>query len=373
MTDPGGQAVAEPSRQPRVIECDPLGEERWDRFVRDRPGARVYQLGAWARILRGAYGYEPRYLAVEVDGQLTAVLPLMLTRGVVNGRRLRSLPIVNSAGPLAATPEHERLLLTRARALADELQVRLLQVRSRTPLEHADSFEQVPKHPPWVVDLTAVPEFDLAKWKKHRSIHSRVKQAHAAGVSVREGNKEDLRRFYRFYLQVVRNHHALPRSYRQFELSLSCLGPEHCKLFVAEHGGRVIAGTLCHPFGDLVDLTYLASDYSALELRPNHVLDWHVLRWAQEHGYTYADLGDAQPDGKLVEFKKQFLAEAVPDYRYDYTSEAAARSDTMRDAVAALDRGNEEKSRKQRLVGAVWDHTPLTLTRAAGAAVYRYA
>jgi lipid II:glycine glycyltransferase (peptidoglycan interpeptide bridge formation enzyme) len=374
MTEPGGHAaLPEPSQQARVIECDPLVDERWDRFVSGRPGARVYQLGAWARILHGAYGYEPRYLAVEVDGQLTAVLPLMLTRGVLHGRRLRSLPVVSSAGPLAATPEHERLLLTRAQALADELRVRLLQVRSRAGLEHADLLEEIPKMPSWVVDLTSVPEFDLAKWNKRRSLTSRVKQAEKAGVSVREGGSEELRRFYGFYLQVMRSHHALPRPYRQFELSLACLGPEHCKLFVAEHRGRMIAATLCHPFGDSLDVPYTASDYQALELRPNHVLWWHVLRWAQEQGFAYADLGDASPTGKLVEFKKQFLAEPVADHRYDYTTEAAGRPDSMRDAVAALDRGNEAKSRKQRLVTAVWDRTPLTLTRAAGTAVHRYA
>ena len=86
---------------PRVVGVDPQSDPRWDELVRRHPRAGAYHLGAWAPILAGSYGYEPAYLALETsDGRLTGALPLMKTRGLLTGRRLRSLqrPRVSRSG-----------------------------------------------------------------------------------------------------------------------------------------------------------------------------------------------------------------------------------------------------------------------------------
>jgi hypothetical protein len=53
-----------------------------------------YHLGAWAAILRGAYGFRPRYLASQKAGRLTGVLPLMGKKGIVSDARLRERRVV---------------------------------------------------------------------------------------------------------------------------------------------------------------------------------------------------------------------------------------------------------------------------------------
>ena len=80
-----------------VREVDPLVDPRWDGYVRGHDAATVYHLGAWAAILRGAYGFRPRYLASEEDGRLTGVLPLMRKKGIVSDARLRSIPVFSTA------------------------------------------------------------------------------------------------------------------------------------------------------------------------------------------------------------------------------------------------------------------------------------
>ena len=75
-------------------EVDPLIDPRWDAYVRAHGAATLYHLGAWAAILRGAYGFGPHYLASEEAGRLTGVLPLMRKKGIVSDARLRSIPVV---------------------------------------------------------------------------------------------------------------------------------------------------------------------------------------------------------------------------------------------------------------------------------------
>ena len=71
----------------RAVQIDPLADPRWDAYVRAHPRWTVYQLGAWAEILRRAYRFDPRYLALEDDGgALRGVLPAAPQEGPRVGR-----------------------------------------------------------------------------------------------------------------------------------------------------------------------------------------------------------------------------------------------------------------------------------------------
>src|SRR4051794_39160111 len=74
-----------------LAAIDPLIDARYDEFVAGCERAGAYHAGAWARILARTYRARPHYLASSApDGALEAVLPLMTSRGVVSGTRLRS-------------------------------------------------------------------------------------------------------------------------------------------------------------------------------------------------------------------------------------------------------------------------------------------
>src|SRR3954470_16278888 len=84
-----------------LASIDPVADARYDDFVAGCERAGAYHTGAWAKILAAAYGARPHYLASTApDGSLDAVLPLMTSRGIASGARLRSLPVVPFAGPV---------------------------------------------------------------------------------------------------------------------------------------------------------------------------------------------------------------------------------------------------------------------------------
>jgi hypothetical protein len=348
---------------------------RWDRYVRGHERAGVYHLGAWPRILRAAYGFRPSCLALEEGGELRGVLPLMRSRGLVSGRRLRSLPVVPAAGPLADTRDGEAELLRAACRLADEGSKALLL------LSREDGYEELvpqlvrkPKHPTWIVPLPSDPEELRAAWRKgSKNLHRSLNKADKSGVSVREGGSAaDLRAFYRLYMGTMKAHHSLPRSYRQLSIARDLLGPPGVfRVFIAEHEGDPIAAGVFHCFRGTIELLYNGSTAAKLDLRPNHALYWHVIRWGIETGYRHFDFGQAKPDSQLERFKAQWSAERVPEYRYDYVVHpSAARADSLRHTADRMGRAGGA-SRREELIAKVWDHTPLGITRMAGALAYR--
>lgn len=363
---------------PSGVAIDPSTDPRYDRFTAQCDGAGAYHAGAWARILTAAYGGRPRYLALPGEGdELQGVMPLIDGRGLVSGRRLRSLPVVPQAGPVARSMEGEVALMAAACRLADERGAALM-VNSRVPgyEEQLSELSATPKNPAWITALPDDADELRRGWKKtSNNLFRSIGKSERAGVTVREGQgRADLRSFYRLYLATMRRHRSLPRSWRQISLDQRLLGPGGVfRLFVAEHESRPVAAAVFHAYRDTVDLLYNGSDESARDARPNFALYWHAMRWAIENGFRRFDWGEAQQGGPLSRFKAQWSAEPVPEYRYDYLpgeSPGSARADRVRHLHDVMD-APEHRGRRAQLVEAAWDRAPLPLTGLAGAVVYR--
>jgi hypothetical protein len=353
---------------PRAVAIDPLADRRWDAYVRAHPRATVYQLAAWASILGDAYRFRPRYLALEDGGELRGVLPLLHKKGLVSDARLRSLPVFPAGGPLADTRELEVELFRAARERAQEEANTLAVISPRDYSEDLPDFvaDSLPHR--WVLAVPADPDTLRSGWRKtSNNLFRSLKKADKAGFAFREGNQpRDLRRFYRLYLATMRKHRTLPRSLRQLELTRDLLGPGEFRLFIVEREGQIAAGGVFHAFGDTVELIYNGSDDRVLELRPNHALYWSVIRWCAEHGYGSFDFGEAASTTSLGRFKSQW-ADPVPNYRYTWRAGGEpSRAESMAAASYEVEQGGGGA------IAAIWEHTPLALTRAGAVIAYRY-
>lgn len=354
----------------RAIPVDPLADPRWDAYVRAHPRWTVYQLGAWAEILRAAYRFEPRYLALEDDsGALRGVLPLLYKKGLVSDARLRSLPVFPAGGPLGDSRAHEVGLIEAGREAAGTAGVQALAVIS--PVDYAADLEGFTADllpPRWVVEVGDDPAALRAGWRKtSNNLFRSLKKADRAGFQFREATTDaDLRRFYRLYLHTMRKHRTLPRSLRQLRLARGLLGAGEFRLFVVEREGRLAAGGVFHLWRDTVELIYNGSDDALLDLRPNHALYWGVIEWCAAHGRRRFDFGEASPTTSLGRFKSQW-ADPVPNHRYTWRAGGAlSRSESMAAASYAVEQG------EGGLVARVWRHTPVQLTRLGAAVAYRY-
>ena len=353
----------------RAVQIDPLADARWDAYVRAHPRRTVYQLGAWAEILRGAYRFEPRYLALEDGaGALRGVIPLLHKKGLVSDARVRSLPVFPAGGPLGDSREDELALIVAARDATAAGGGRALAVISPEDYRaDLDGFVADALPPRWVVGV-GDPDALRAGWRKtSNNLFRSLKKADKAGFTFREGTEPgDLKRFYRLYLRTMRKHRTLPRTLRQLELTRDLLGPGEFRLFVVEREGHLAAGGVFHAFRDTVELIYNGSDDALLDQRPNHALYWRTIAWAAEHGYGQFDFGEASPTTSLGRFKSQW-ADPVPNHRYTWR---AGAEPSRAESIAAASYGVEQG--EGGLVGKVWQRTPVGLTRLGATVAYRY-
>ena len=361
----------------RVTTVDAGADPRWDDFVREHPDAGAYQLSAWARVLAEAYGYTPRYLVLEDGDRLAGVLPLMSSYGLVTGKRLRSLPVVGSVGPLATSDKGYRALLEAACRLTESSGARSWTLHSRLggyerlvpELRLAGSFKT------WVAPLPDDADELRAGWKKtQNNLWRSLRKADRSGVTARMADGEDdLRRFYALYEDNVRRHRSLPYSWRLFSLTRKLLSEAGVyRLVVAEHDGEIVAGAVLNSFRSNIDLVYNASSSEHLDVRPNHAVYWQAISWGIENGYRTYTMGQAPEEGSLARFKQQWGGEPVDRFRYEFhpgaATDGASTSQALRAASNRMDTGDKRASR----VAEAWGRAPLPVLRAAGQLAYRF-
>src|SRR5262249_12108266 len=110
-------------------------DKAWDRFVEQHPHATVAHLAAWGSVFEGAYRHQRVYLVAEDAGEIAGVLPLVVIKSRVFGRRVVSMPFLDYGGILAEPDsDAERCLANAALDVAREHGAQSIGLRQLHPI-----------------------------------------------------------------------------------------------------------------------------------------------------------------------------------------------------------------------------------------------
>lgn len=159
----------------------------------------------------------------------------------------------------------------------------------------------------------------------HQKWRYNIRLAEKKGVEIRLCGKEMVPDFARIMVETGVRDNFATRPPEYFSAMLDNLG-EHCRLYMAFHEGKPIAGTLAILYGDKVWYLYGASSNEHRNLMPNYLLQWNMIRWAIENNcrvYDFrgvsGDLSEDNPHYGLYRFKKGFNGEFTEFLgEYDY-------------------------------------------------------
>ena len=289
---------------------DPKTDERWNDFVQTHPGGLIYHHSAWGQVLVSTFGYQPYYVAAQngTAGRFEGVLPLMLARSRLTGRRLISLPFTSHCTPLVAESGLEDLVgfLANQCPGAGYLEMRFLGAAIGAPIELESRCGYVTH----TLDLGPGPE-QLFKKFHLTSIRQMIKRAEKKSLKFRLADSEDdVKEFFKLHIEVRKRHGLPPHPYAFFANMWRILKPKGMLLLpVVEHEGKVIASALILKFRDTFIYEYSASDHTKLNLGPNQLLIWEVIKIACKEGMKVFDLGrSARKHQSLIRFKSRWGA-----------------------------------------------------------------
>jgi lipid II:glycine glycyltransferase (peptidoglycan interpeptide bridge formation enzyme) len=183
-------------------------------------------------------------------------------------------------------------------------------------------------------------------------------KARKAGLTFeRRTDADALDAFYKLHLHT-RKHQGVPTQAKRF---IDGFGP----LFEQGHGfvalvsdeGKPVAAAVFLRWREHLIYKYGASDRTALAKRPNNLLFSEVIRWGCESGCRELDFGrtDLEHEG-LREFKLGWGTEELP----------------LHHTYAGMPVPEAGESAVQRLLVPAIRHSPVSVSRLLGVALYRH-
>ncbi len=310
-------------------------------------------LGAICRGLK----HKPFVLTHQTaDGPVDGILPLAFIQGRLFGEFLVSLPYINTGGVWATTDHAARELVSAACQLADELDVRFLELRHEIPVAHQLLTVNREDKVHMRLDLPSS-EQELDKSFKSK-LRSQLKKSQEHELSIQWGQHALLSKFYKVFAINMRDLGTPVFSRKLFEQVLNAF-PENSEVCVVSQGTRAIAaGLLIHLPGERTEVPSASSLRSYNWTGANMWMYRHMLGRAIERGSPIFDFGRSSEGSGTFKFKAQWGAKPYPAVWQYYVRKGKAED---------LRPGNESN---QKLI-RIWQKLPVALSRLIGPSIVR--
>jgi FemAB-related protein (PEP-CTERM system-associated) len=354
VLSPAPLSVVWPERL--VVETlHPAFEAKWDRYVRQTPGATFFHQLGWRWLVERTFGHRAHYVLARRGERITGVLPMFELESRLFGHSLVSIPFAIGGGIVADDPETERLLLDEARSLARDRGVDYLELRSEKPV--SEDLLTKDLYVTFRADLTEGEEALLKRMdRKRRQMMTYVSKA---GFGHRVAGIEELPLFYDLFCQSMR-HHGTPVYPKLFLREILDRHPADTNLFFVLHEGRPVAGVLNVMWHGVIMPFYAGADRSAGRLRGmDEYLYLSILRWGREHGFHTFDFGRSKRGTGAHAFKARWGMEEIPlAYQYHLVK------------ARELPNVSPANPKYQALI-RIWQKLPLPVTRLVGPRIIR--
>jgi FemAB-related protein (PEP-CTERM system-associated) len=306
-------------------------------------------------VLEAGLGHEVYAIEAVASGCTVGFLPLAFVSSMLFGRYLVSLPYLNTNGVVAQSADVQAELITRAATLADELNVRYLELRHEAPIAH----------PALNAALTSkvhmrlpLPKTGEQLWKGFDSkVRNQVRKGEKGNFTVEWGGAELLPGFHGVLSENMRDLGSPVFGKGLFSAILATF-PGAAEICLVRDGAKPVAtALLLHGWG----VTEVPTASSLRHYNPsnaNMLMYHHLLRRAVERGQRAFDFGRSTTEGNTFRFKKQWgAAPHVAAWQYHVL---AGEAGDMRP-------NNPRYRRAIRL----WQRLPLGLTRYIGPLLVR--
>jgi len=331
-------------------------DDRRDAYVRAHPRGTFFHLAGWRRVIERVHGHDPVDLCAWRGERLVGLLPMMLCRGFFGSRQLISMPYATYGGPLGDDADVERLLVERARILAQELAVGHLELRCMED----PGLDLVPNalYCTFLRELPRDPEGVLALMpKKARAEARKARDRHGLELSNGHWYVDDLERMFLLNKRSLGSP-SLPGAHFRAILT-------EFERFVSVHlvrqGERPLSAVMSFAHGDTLiayyagtqpgaDRSYSASNFMYLALQ----------QWAVQRGFRRFDFCRSRVGSGAFEFKRHQGFEPTPlNYRYHLVRRRGLPSFTPSNPHTAVLR-------------AAWSRLPLWAARGLSERLARY-
>jgi serine/alanine adding enzyme len=328
-------------------------EHEWDSFAARQKGYTHFHRLRWRTVIERVFGHECVYLAArQADGLLAGILPLVRVRSVVFGHYLVSMPFVNYGGPIGSDAA-VRALVDEAVAIARRDRVKLLEMRSRVPLDIAlpASHRKITV----VLDLPHTPEILLQRFGA--KLRSQIRRPQKKGITVAIG-PDQLEPFFFVFARHMRDL-GTPTQSLAFFREIARQFPDDCWFACAYLAGQAIAAGCGFRFDGEFEMTWASSLREYNRDAPNMLVYWECMEHSIAQGLTRFNFGRCTPGAGTHRFKMQWGGREEPLWWYGLAASVGVTTPSPDNSVF-------------RWGPRIWRRLPASIATTLGPSIVRY-
>ena len=281
----------------------------WDKLTANFENSKIYHLYEWGVLLNKVCNHKIFYLT-ESEG----IFPLALIKSRLFGDRLISLPFADYGGPLATGKDTIESLVSKSIKLAHGLNLDFMEIRCPDQ-RYFEIFETqgfIRREDYFTYILHLNNNLDEL-WKnigdKNRNM---VRKAEKNNVQIKVASTEnDLKEFYYLYLKTMKKLGSPPQPYQYFGNMWQMFYPQHLILPMATYENKCIACGIFFLYNRTIHHAYSCISRQYLNLAPNDLIQWWMIKWGTEQGYVSLDSGRTRAGAGNVLFKKRWGGKCV--------------------------------------------------------------
>lgn len=310
----------------------------------------------WLLVFRDALRHDVYALeARRSDGSTCGFLPLAHVSSLLFGRFLVSLPYLNSNGVIADTPAAATALIDRAVAMAEEFNVRHLELRHERPVEHPALNGSLTSKVQMRLRLPS----DVQKlWKGFDAkVRNQIRKGEKNDLSVSWGTFDRLDDFHEVIGHNMRDL-GTPAYGKAFFASILATFEGQAELCVVHAGMKPIAAAMLLHGPGTTEVPTASSLREFNSTCANMLLYRHLLERAVERRQSWFDFGRSTQDGPTYKFKKQWGAEPEPAH-WQYALRGGSVGEMRPD------------NPRYRMAIQIWQKLPVRVTQLIGPEIVR--
>lgn len=347
-----------------IRQATDADNERWDHFVCSRQDAAPYQLSAWTRAIKNAYGFKSCNLIAEENGHIVGILPMSKLKTPCRRPQLVALPYCDVGNILATNQEVKKKLLTAALDLGQEFRISALDLRGaleeniltgyRFPVQTTSNKVRM---------LLSLPASSQELWDGFKSkLRSQVRKAKKNGLSF-QFNNHKIDDFYTVFSRNMRDLGSPVHAKKWFEEIIRQFD-ENAKLgLVYSKEDMPIGAGLILRAGHTISIPWASTLRTYNRLNPNMLLYWNFLKYAADSNAATFDFGRSTPNEGTYRFKAQWGAEPTPLKWHRFFLYQPPSS-------GAEERRQPPRARQQAAV--LWKKLPLGIANLLGSRLRKY-
>ncbi len=332
-----------------------LNPTDWNALARRYGWSGMYCSSALVQAIGDGLRHRQIFIEARVNGECVGLLPLIFVRTRLFGRFLVSLPYVNWAGVIASRPEAARALIDSAVDLADQLNVRYLELRNTDEIQHPALTRALNQKVQMRLPLGKPAE---EVWQGLKSeVRTQIRKARKKGLEVSWGGSELLGEFYDVFARNMRDLGTPVFPRKLFENILNA-APGDAELGIVRLQGAPIASCLAVRCNGMTEIPSASALRAYRSTAANSLMYWEAVERACSLDQKIFDFGRSTVDSSTFKFKKKWGAAPEPTAWQYYMREGS--HDDMRPDNARF-----------KLAIEVWKRLPLPVTRLIGPAIVR--